>query len=716
MCAFKHAARLPRLLVAAALAAAAACDSPGGPDLRPAAALQLVNADSLTAAAGSMLGDSVRIRVVNRRGEPVSGSVVEFVPESEAGTVEPGNVVTDATGSARAMWTLGVRPGVQHARVRISGSNVPPLRLTAVATEPRSLNLWTRGDRWQTGREHRPLDGSLWVRLTDSTGQIVSGEPVLWSASSGVITPESDTTREDGIAVASWTPGSGTGTQTATVALRRQRATWLQFFANVLPRPAMEPYVISGSGQTATVGEPLASPLVVQVRDTLGRGVAGAVVTWSTTHGSLAPASDRTDAYGFSRAVWTLGTRAYGADALAATAHDSVWFGADATPGAAAEVRVGLSDTLVLHPATVRVWASAWDRYGNGLGDEVTLEWGSSDPATAVVVPDSGARSGTVSTRRGGTVSIRARTGSITGSQTLRVAAVQGDYDVTAPSMQSPDALSDAGHVLGIRNKDTVVVWRNGAEARLGYGGPITPSRAPAINSAGNLLVFNRPYPFGNIAMLYPNLGRSMLLGPGRYEYVGQWLTTDLNDSDQAVGIAGYDRRAGFLWQAGQTVQFVPPPDAPAETSTAAVAISQHGQVAVNATAPGWQAVYRWDDGRYTRVPVPGLACRSWSAADINSAGQIVANCSTASGDAAFLWTGTALVSLAPITTAVGINDRGEVVGSGQGGVYLWREGHAVRLQIDYGFTVKRVVAINNRGQILLAVKDENARLLTPLP
>jgi hypothetical protein len=714
MRAFKHAARL---LIAMALAGAAACDSPSGPDLRPPAALQLVNTDSLTAAAGSMLADSVRIRVVNRRGEPVSGSVVEFVPEAEAGTVEPGSALTDATGTARAMWTLGVRPGVQHVRVRISGSSVPALRLTAVATVPRNLTLTTWHDPWQTGREHRPLGGRLWVRLADPTGLGVSGEPVLWSVSSGVITPESDTTRKDGIAVARWTPGSGTGTQTATVALRRQRATYLQFFANVLPRPAVEPYVISGSGQTAPVGEPLANPLVVQVRDTLGRGVAGAAVTWSTTHGSLAPASDRTDEYGFARAVWTLGTRADGADAFAATEHGSVWFGADATPGAAVEVHVALADTLVLHPATVRVWASASDRYGNAL-HRVTLEWSSSDPATAVVVSDTGeAPSGMVSTRGGGIVSIRARAGDATSSsQTLHVAAVQGGYDVTAPSMQSPDALSDAGHVLGIRNMDTVVVWHNGAEARLGYGGPITPSRAPAINSAGNLLVFNRPYPFGNIAMLYPNLGRSMLLGPGRYEYVGQWLTTDLNDSDQAVGIAGYDRRAGFLWQAGHTVQFVPPPDAPAGASTAAVAISQRGQVAVNATAPGWQAVYRWDDGRYTRVPAPGLACWSWSAADINSAGEIIANCSTASGGAAFLWTGTALVSLAPITTAVGINDRGEVVGSGQGGVYLWREGRAVRFLIDYGFTVERVVAINNRGQILLTVKDENARLLTPLP
>src|SRR5262245_52969294 len=68
--------------------------------------------------------------------------------------------------------------------------------------------------------------------------------------------------------------------------------------------------LISGNGQTATVGQNLAQPLVVQVTTTDGRGVPNVPVTWAVTAGggSLTAASTQTGPTGVASVLWSLGT------------------------------------------------------------------------------------------------------------------------------------------------------------------------------------------------------------------------------------------------------------------------------------------------------------------------------------------------------------------------------------------------------------------------
>src|SRR5438128_1996858 len=58
------------------------------------------------------------------------------------------------------------------------------------------------------------------------------------------------------------------------------------------------------------VGSALGDPLVVRVRDSGGRGVIGATVTFAVTQGSgsVSPRVATTDASGDAKATWTLGT------------------------------------------------------------------------------------------------------------------------------------------------------------------------------------------------------------------------------------------------------------------------------------------------------------------------------------------------------------------------------------------------------------------------
>lgn len=66
---------------------------------------------------------------------------------------------------------------------------------------------------------------------------------------------------------------------------------------------------VSGDGQSAAVGTALAQDLIVRVDDQAGNPVQGITVTWAATvgGGSIAPATDMTDANGLSQAQLTLG-------------------------------------------------------------------------------------------------------------------------------------------------------------------------------------------------------------------------------------------------------------------------------------------------------------------------------------------------------------------------------------------------------------------------
>jgi len=64
----------------------------------------------------------------------------------------------------------------------------------------------------------------------------------------------------------------------------------------------------SGNGQTGTAGAPLSAPVVVQVVDQDGNGIADQTVSWIVTTGEgSAPPFSVTDAAGYAAATWVLG-------------------------------------------------------------------------------------------------------------------------------------------------------------------------------------------------------------------------------------------------------------------------------------------------------------------------------------------------------------------------------------------------------------------------
>jgi hypothetical protein len=204
-----------------------------------------------------------------------------------------------------------------------------------------------------------------------------------------------------------------------------------------LPDPSaggVELSIVGGNGQSGTVGEGLAQPLVVQVVDSSGAPIEGLPVTFAVVSGDdggqLQPDTAITDSAGRASTVWVLGTLPgdRSAEARVVVTGDPnprvVSFQATATAGSPDTLRAlsplvqpGRRNEAAASPPEVLVV----DRFGNPVGG-VPVRWDVT--AGGGVVSDS-----LVSTGGDGRASVSWTLGDRAGVQkvTARVDAVSGE-------------------------------------------------------------------------------------------------------------------------------------------------------------------------------------------------------------------------------------------------------------------------------------------------
>jgi subtilisin family serine protease len=222
----------------------------------------------------------------------------------------------NAVASPRVVWTVadtGVARVDTAGRVvsRAAGETVLTARadtatgsapLTVIPV-PRSLQIQPSADT--LGALGESVQFSALVR--DANGNEVAGAPVAWNSTDPAVASVDAT----GLATAR---ANGTAGIVAAIDALSDTAT-----LRVEQRPAGA-IAAAGDGQTGRAGEPLPTPIAVQVRDANGFGVPGIVVEWTPApgSGSLSASSVTTDEGGIASVVWTLG-RHSGEDTVTAT-------------------------------------------------------------------------------------------------------------------------------------------------------------------------------------------------------------------------------------------------------------------------------------------------------------------------------------------------------------------------------------------------------------
>ena len=215
----------------------AACTEASGPQLSLPDRLVRVSNETFVGEPGFAIAESLAVRVVDRSGNGVPGQSVEFRVLEGNGSVNPALVETDASGIARTEWLLGSTPGNNTVEARAVSANmgVVTFRATGKDSPGTRIERVSGGGGLVVGG--CPLPQPLVVRVTDDAGLPVSNAAVEFTAegNGGVAEPGVVRTNSQGLASATWRPGTEGGQNTMRAVLRTSKAPSVTFTAESRP-------------------------------------------------------------------------------------------------------------------------------------------------------------------------------------------------------------------------------------------------------------------------------------------------------------------------------------------------------------------------------------------------------------------------------------------------------------------------------------------------
>jgi adhesin/invasin len=309
---------------------------------------------TISAAVGTLVSPVPGVRVLDAGGNPVAGTQVTFTA-SAGSSVVGGTKTTDANGNAAPDgWQLGTT--AQNYTLQAQVGTLPVVTYTATARAGAASSVSVSAGNGQSVPVGRPVPIEPAVRVADSFGNPVAGAEVLFEVvtGGGSAVSRRQLTNAQGIAtVGGWTLGDDIGTNTlrATVqGVQNVTGNPVTFTATATAGAPATVSIASGNNQTATVGQTVALPPSVVVRDNRGNPVPGVAVTFliGSGGGAITGASAVTGSNGIATVGgWTLGATA-GTQTLIArvTNLPDVTFSATATAGAASVVTAQSTQNL----------------------------------------------------------------------------------------------------------------------------------------------------------------------------------------------------------------------------------------------------------------------------------------------------------------------------------------------------------------------------------
>ena len=335
--------------------------------------LRKTSGDNQEGPATTALAQPLEVRIEDAYGNGVPGTLVTFSVSEGAGTVQPASGSTGTHGYARATFVLGPAVGSHRVSVSFAGpsgdggasTNAVTFQASATSLPPAQVTVVAGGG--QNAQVGSAVASAPAVLVSDAVGNPVPGVAVNFSASGGgSVAGASPVTGATGVAtVGSWTLGTTAGQQALTASVAGLSPIVIQ--ATAEPGPPNTVQVVGGSGQSALVGSPVATPPSVDVRDGYGNPVRGVTVDFTVTGGggSVSGSPAITNASGRAGlSSWTLGAST-GANTVSAavTGLPPVSFSATANnppPGFTLEIQF-IGSPSASQQATVQSAAAKWN-------------------------------------------------------------------------------------------------------------------------------------------------------------------------------------------------------------------------------------------------------------------------------------------------------------------------------------------------------------------
>ncbi len=286
--------------------------------------------------AGESIQDGLAVRVLDHRGEPVSGVDVTFEVISGGGRVHPAVVKTSISGAAITTLTLGPKVGLN--RVVASAMDLEPITLTAIgAPDLKHAVLEVISGDGQEGTVGETLAAPLVVRMTDGRSNPVAGAVVRWAFARGSyrgehMPPLVSVTDADGYSTVYWTLAEDAGPQTAT-ARRWGGSKTKEWNANA-KAGKVRAVTISPSGSQIEVGSEVILDAVAT--DRFGNALEGTAIFWDSSREDVATVDQSGRVRGIGPGKATISA-----------------FAGDVAGGAAVTVFSGALERVVLTPRNV---------------------------------------------------------------------------------------------------------------------------------------------------------------------------------------------------------------------------------------------------------------------------------------------------------------------------------------------------------------------------
>ena len=290
--------------------------------------LAQISGDGQTGRPGQTLNPLI-VEARNQNGDPVTGTLVGFLQDS--GSLSNIAVTTGSDGRAQTTLTLPRRAGNITVRAWVGDFNAPdasatfgaraitaplppppPIPTGPLLPPPPTQTKLVRisGDE-QEGLPGEPLANPFVVKVLDEDGDPFEGATVKFVVliGGGALSAVLVQTGADGRAESTLTLGETLGSNKVQVNVEGiSQVVVFSAEGILLPTPSILS-IVSGDNQSGVIGEVLANPFVLEVRDENGNPLEGVTVTFAVSAGggSLSDTSVDTDANGLAQSILTLG-------------------------------------------------------------------------------------------------------------------------------------------------------------------------------------------------------------------------------------------------------------------------------------------------------------------------------------------------------------------------------------------------------------------------
>lgn len=239
-------------------------------------------------------------------GSPASGVSVTFSDGGAGGTFGTPTATTNSSGIASSTYTLPST--AKTVTVSATATGYSTATFTETATSSAQVLMVSAGNN-QSGGTGTTLPTALTITATKS-GKLAGGVVVTFNdnGAGGTFGTPTVTTNAQGRASTTYTlPATP---QTVTITASATNYTSATFTENATSNVVSSLVVSSGSKQTGTVGTTLPNPIVVTAKNSSGKAVSGASVSFSdnSAGGTFSPNPVTTAANGQASTSYTLPT------------------------------------------------------------------------------------------------------------------------------------------------------------------------------------------------------------------------------------------------------------------------------------------------------------------------------------------------------------------------------------------------------------------------